>query len=82
MGLNIKSGEVYELAREVAARTGSNLTQAIRVALEEKLERLNRSVDREAVLRRVDEIVKRSGPTAAGMSSDHDDLYDELGLPR
>jgi antitoxin VapB len=81
VGLNIKNDEVYRLAREVAKRTGSTMTDAIRVALEEKLGQLERAANRDAVLRRVDEIIRRSGPTAPGVSSDHDDLYDEMGLP-
>ncbi len=40
MALSIKSGEADRLAREVAARTGEGLTEAIVVALRERLERL------------------------------------------
>ncbi len=81
MGLNIKSEEVHRLARQVADRTGASMTAAIEAALREKLARLDKQQDVEAVMRRVDEIVKRSGPTAPGISSDHSDLYDDEGLP-
>ena len=82
MGLNIKNAEVHELARALAQWTGTSMTEAIRLALQEKLQRLSASQDREAVLAHVDDIVRRSGPTAPGVSSDHGDLYDEIGLPR
>jgi antitoxin VapB len=82
MGLNIKNAEVHELARALAQRTGTSMTEAIRLALQEKLQRLTASQDREAVLARVDDIVRRSGPTAPGVSSDHAHLYDEIGLPQ
>ena len=81
MGLNIKSEEVHRLARQVADRTGASMTAAIEAALREKLARLDKQQDVEAVMRRVDEIVRRSGPTAPGISSDHSDLYDDEGLP-
>ena len=31
---------------------------------------------------RVKEIIRRSGPTPPGLTSDHSDLYDEIGLPK
>ncbi len=42
MGLNIKSAEVHDLAREVADITGESMTAAVREALQERLERLRR----------------------------------------
>lgn len=55
MGLNIKNAEVERLAAEVAARTGESKTEAIRVALEERAERLNsdegRATRRDRVLK-------------------------------
>lgn len=40
MALNLKDEEAVRLAGEVAARTGESKTRAIRVALQERLERL------------------------------------------
>ena len=40
MALSIKNEETERLARLVAAETGENLTEAVRVSLEERLERL------------------------------------------
>lgn len=39
MGLNIKNEEVERLAEEVATRFGESKTEAIRVALKERLDR-------------------------------------------
>jgi antitoxin VapB len=43
MALNIKDPTAERLAGEVAARTGETKTRAVRVALEERLARLDRS---------------------------------------
>ena len=40
MAISIRNPKAEELAREVAAESGENLTQAIMHALEERLERL------------------------------------------
>lgn len=42
MALNVKDEEAVRLAGEVAALTGESKTRAIRVALEERLKRLER----------------------------------------
>lgn len=42
MALNIKDQEAVRLAGEVAALTGESKTRAIRVALQERLEKLDR----------------------------------------
>jgi antitoxin VapB len=82
MGMNIKNARVERLARELAAETGLSITAAVEQALASELKRLRRLDDIEARRARVEEILKRSGPTAPGITSDHSDLYDELGLPR
>ncbi len=41
MALSIRNQEAERLAREVAAETGESITQAVIVALRERLERLN-----------------------------------------
>ena len=82
MGMNIKSEEAHRLAREIAGHTGESLTSAVVVSLQERLARLQRERDLAEKIRRVDEILVRSGPTPPGVTSDHSDLYDEIGLPR
>lgn len=45
MALTIKNAEVERLAAEVAGLTGETKTQAIRVALEERRQRLSSGID-------------------------------------
>ncbi len=52
MGLNIKREETHVLACEVAALAGETSTQAVTVALEERLERLRHRSDADAKIRR------------------------------
>ena len=40
MPLNIKDERAHALARELAAATGESMTEAVRVALEERLQRV------------------------------------------
>lgn len=81
MGMNIKNETVERLARELAAETGETMTSAIQAALEERLERLRQQRDVEEKIRRIDEVLARSGPTPPGLTSDHSHLYDDDGLP-
>jgi len=88
MALHIRSDHVDALARKVAEKTGETLTDAIKTALAERLERLE-SRDRnaeEAVVRDILEIASRMSPefrndkrTSREMI---DELYDEDGLSR
>ena len=48
VALTIKNAAVERLAAEVAALTGESKTQAVRVALEERRQRLTSGVDPEA----------------------------------
>ncbi len=81
MGLNIKNEETYRLAAELAELTGDTMTGAITKALQAQLEaeRRRRSIDDK--VRRVMALVRASGPSHGAKSTDHDDLYDERGLP-
>lgn len=81
MGMNIKNATVERLAKELAAETGETMTSAIQAALEERLERLRHDRGVAEKIRRIDEVLARSGPTPAGLTSDHSDLYDNDGLP-
>jgi antitoxin VapB len=82
VGMNIKNERVEKLARDLAAETGQSITGAIEQALAGELRRLRRNNDFEARKALIEEILTRSGPTAPGLSSDHADLYDEIGLPK
>ena len=81
MGLNIKKEETHSLAAEVAELAGETLTQAVTVALQERLERLRQRQDADAKIRRVKQLLDELGPI--GPLPDHGELlYDELGLPK
>jgi antitoxin VapB len=79
--LNIKSDEAYELARDIARRTGKNLTLVVTDALRET----HRSLTREERLAKLEEIAQKASKLwdEPWKSMDHGDiLYDEWGLPK
>ena len=82
MGLNIKNPNVERLAKQLAKDTGKSITGAIEQALDGELRRLRLNDDYETRKARIKEILRRSGPTPPGVTSDHSDLYDEIGLPK
>ncbi|MGC3994962.1 MAG: type II toxin-antitoxin system VapB family antitoxin [Propionicimonas sp.] len=84
MALNIKDPATDALARELAARTGESITEAIRVAMSERLARLRRQ---ESMASRTGELQRyidrgRQRPTLDGRSAEAILGYDEDGLPR
>ena len=85
MALSLKDPETDRLAREVASRTGETLTEAITVALRERLARLRAARGRRRPLRdELREIGERCAalPTLDGRSADEILGYDDDGLPR
>jgi antitoxin VapB len=68
---------------ELARRTGETLTQAIVVAVRERLSRLERA-RRPSLAAEISRIAKRcaSRPVRDGRSADDILGYDEAGLPR
>jgi antitoxin VapB len=84
MALSVKDPEADRLAREVAARTGETLTQAIVVALRERLVRLRGRSRRRHLRDELREIAQRCAqlPTLDDRSDDEILGYDERGLPR
>jgi antitoxin VapB len=85
VALSIRDAEADRLARELAALTGETMTGAIRVALEQRLERERRRRDAERDRRRraIDAIVEHcaSLPVMDDRSDDEFLGYDEHGLP-
>ena len=86
MALNIRDREVSDLAREVADATGETMTQAVKTALRERLERV-REVDATEQQRRYDAIMDfarrwREAPVLDPRPLDEILGYDENGLPR
>ena len=59
MALSVRNPHAEELARELARRTGTNMTEAIVSALEEKLHRLERAPVEDAALAEVMSISRR-----------------------
>ena len=84
MALNIKDPETDRLARELAAATGESITQAARIAIEERLARVRARA--EAGANRIDlsDLIERarSRPDLDQRTAEEIIGYDEHGLPR
>jgi antitoxin VapB len=80
--LNIKDPETDRLARRLARLTGESLTEAVRTAVEERLEREERHRSKPSV-EQLMAIVRRyaSRPVIDDRSPDEIVGYDERGLP-
>jgi antitoxin VapB len=84
MGISIRNPKAEQLAREVAEQSGESLTQAIIVALEERLERLK---GRKSATNLTEEILRISQRCSALPELDHrraDEIldYDSRGVPK
>jgi len=81
MALNIKDDKAHELARELADRRGTTLTQAVTEALTEALDRSTPAAIPK--LERLKEISRRASklPVLDHRSPDEILGYDETGLP-
>ena len=85
MALNIKNAETERLARELARRRGTGITEAVTEALRKEVERERRRPRREDIerrLRRIDEIVRevKQLPVLDDRSPDEILGYNEGGL--
>ena len=83
MAISIKDPETDRLARALAAATGESLTEAIRRALTERLERESQRSRRGigVEIRRIQERLARV-PVLDARSPEEIVGYDEHGLPR
>ena len=88
MGMNIKDPDVHSMAKQLAARRGTTVTNAVRQALSAELERQPDALSEASVEARkeaVRAICRRTSanPTWQGLSSKElqDAIYDENGLP-
>lgn len=81
--LNIKDEEVYRLARELAERTGTSLTEVVRRSLRESLEKEKARESSSFLMEKLREISDRcaSRPVVDHRSADEILGYDERGLP-
>jgi antitoxin VapB len=84
MALSIKNDETERLARQVAREAGESLTQAIQVALAERLQRLRQRRQQRMVIERLEEILRRVDalPTLDTRPEDAILGYDSQGIPR
>ena len=84
MALNIKDDETDRLAREVAERAGESLTEAIRTALQERLQRLSGRQRAVTQREKIYEILERVDalPRKTDLTEDEILGYDEHGIPR
>ena len=83
MPFSVKDPEADRLVRELAKRTGETLTQAIVVAVRERLGRIERA-RRPSLAEEIGRIAKRSASRPVRDERSADDIlgYDEAGLPR
>jgi antitoxin VapB len=84
MPLNLKNVEAEQLARELARRQGTSITEAVTSALRAELERERRRLRPRPVADRLLDIGRRFAalPTLDGRSAEEILGYDEVGLPR
>jgi antitoxin VapB len=84
MALNIKSDETHRLAQALAEETGESLTEAVTVAVRERLASLQRKHRRREVVRGVREIQEFVQGLADRDQRSADAIlgYDEFGLPQ
>lgn len=85
MALSLKDAETDRLAREVAQLTGESLTEAVRNALAERLERERRKRGKaKGLAERLDKLAKECAalPDYDTRSAEEIIGYDEYGVPR
>ena len=83
MALSIKSEEADRLARRLAATTGESLTEAVLVALRERLAREERRREADTIGARLERLAAEIAelPVLDARTPDEIIGYDEHGLP-
>ncbi len=83
MALNIRHPETEQLAEQLADLTGETKTEAVRRALQDRLERLRRGRTRRALADELDEIALRCARLPVRDHRPADEIlgYDDDGLP-
>ncbi|MGH9494229.1 MAG: type II toxin-antitoxin system VapB family antitoxin [Candidatus Sulfotelmatobacter sp.] len=84
MALSIKNVDTERMAREVAAKTGESITEAIQKSLEERLARLRQEKQSRVAQAQIEEILRRVDqlPILDARTTDEIIGYDENGIPR
>jgi antitoxin VapB len=83
VALSIKNANTERLARELAATTGESITDAVEIALVERLDRVRaRSVDA-AARAEIDAIIRRVGKLRIKDARSAEEIvgYDDSGAP-
>lgn len=78
--MNIKDPEVRELAAELARRRGTSMTEAVRRALFEAVQRERNA--RDDYVERMIRLARETRDASVHPILTDDDLYDHMGLPR
>ncbi len=85
MSLNIKDQRTHELVRRLAEATGETMTEAVRIAVQERLRRVQarRSGGGRELATRLDEIAQHCAALPVRRMRTEDDIlgYNERGLP-
>lgn len=84
MALNVKNAEAEKLVRELAKQTGEGVTEAIRKAVEERLQRVKARRVARSFVEDVQDILRRVDALPALDSRPEEQIldYDEHGIPR
>ncbi|HXV63404.1 MAG TPA: type II toxin-antitoxin system VapB family antitoxin [Vicinamibacteria bacterium] len=84
MAINIRNPETERLAEELAKLTGESKTEAVTIALRDRLTRLRRGRAQRRLADELDAIALHcaSLPVVDSRSAEEILGYDELGLPR
>ncbi|MCU7920394.1 MAG: type II toxin-antitoxin system VapB family antitoxin [Candidatus Thiodiazotropha sp. (ex Dulcina madagascariensis)] len=84
MALNIRNPETERLAETLAKLTGESKTQAVTVALRERLDMIRRRGSARNLADELDEIASHCASLPVCDARDADEIlgYDEHGLPR
>ncbi len=81
MGMNIKDERAHQWARKLASITGESLTEAVAVAIRERLERLE-APPRLSISERLKKIGEECAPILQNIPDHASLLYGEDGLPQ
>lgn len=79
--MNIKDPTIHAAAQRLARARGISMTEAVRQAIDEALER-QRPVRDEAWVQRMLELARLVREASDEPFLTDDDLYDDMGLPR
>ncbi len=83
MGMNIKSADTHRRAKELARIAGETITEAVDRAVAERLERLRKRRNRQALAERLLKIGDQcSRLPVLDIRTPDEMLYDERGLPQ